>query len=119
MKKGAISKDDFKHKINQTVCGVCYKYSNLRKYILWALRLLEDMPLIFNSVKFLTAGQVPKKEIFDVYIVDDLESHKAATADLVDAPKPNGGTITIVLKSKSCNELILQTWSVIAKKFKQ
>ena len=66
--------------------------------------MLEDIPLIFSSIKFLTPGQVPKKEIFDVYIVDDLELHKLATADFVDAPRQNGGTITILLKSKYCND---------------
>ena len=93
-------KDDSKYRVNQTACGVCYKYQNLRKYILWSLRLFEDMPLIFSNVKFLTPEEVPKKALFDIYIVDDLASHKAAIADLAGPPRA-GGAITIVLKSKS------------------
>ena len=30
------------------VLGVCHKYLNLKRYVLWALHLLEDMPLIFS-----------------------------------------------------------------------
>jgi hypothetical protein len=58
------------------------------------------MPLIFTTVKFLTPEEVPKRALFDVYIVDDLQSHKAALADFADASSKTGGTITIVLKSK-------------------
>lgn len=89
-------KDESKYRLNQSVCGVCYQHTNLRKYILWALRLLEDMPFIFSSVKFLTADQVSKERLFDVYIVDDFALHKTAIADLDDKP-----TITVHIKSKS------------------
>jgi hypothetical protein len=81
MKKEAI-KEETKHRLNQSVCGVCYKYTNLRKYILWALRLLEDMPIIFTTVKYLEPDQVVHAALFHVYIVDDLDAHKIATADL-------------------------------------
>ena len=30
------------------VLGVCHKYPNLKRYVLWALHLLEEMPLIFS-----------------------------------------------------------------------
>lgn len=69
------------------------------------------MPLIFTSVKFLTPEEVPKRALFDVYIVDDLQSHKAAIADFSDAPPKTGGTITIVLKSKQTLQSWYQIWS--------
>ena len=50
------------------VLGVCYKNQNLKRYILWALKLLEDMPLIFETVEF---RETPI-DGFDVYLVDSL-----------------------------------------------
>lgn len=55
------------------VIGICYKHSNLKKYILWALKLLEDMPAIFSQVEFCQANP---SEQFDIYLVDDLDSHR-------------------------------------------
>ena len=97
MKKFGI-KDDSKYRLNQSVCGVCYKHTNLRKYILWALRLLEDMPLIFSDVKFLSPAQVSSSPMFHVYIVDDLEAHQMAAKNLT--MEDGQGNITLVMKSK-------------------
>ena len=36
-----------------TVCGTCFTHGNLKKYILWALKLLEDMPGVINKVTWL------------------------------------------------------------------
>ena len=36
----------------KSVCGICYKHKNLKKYILWALKLLEDMPALFDRIAF-------------------------------------------------------------------
>jgi hypothetical protein len=52
------------------VLGVCHKYPNLKRYILWALYLLEDMPQLFGAIEFSTTA-VPG---FDVYIVDDISN---------------------------------------------
>ena len=55
-----------------SVLGVCYSYANLRKYILWALKLMEDMPQIFDRIEFSTTI----KPGFDVYLVDDIHESK-------------------------------------------
>ena len=65
------------------VLGICSKYPKLKKYILWALCLIEDMEQIFSDVKF--SDQF--KPGYDVYIVDDLI-----------APLPNA--LVIHMKSK-------------------
>ena len=51
-----------------SVQGVCFTYPNLRKYILWALHLLEDMPELISNVQIDTTV----KPGFDIYLVDDL-----------------------------------------------
>ena len=56
----------------RTVAGVVYKYTGFKKYILWALKLMEDMPHLFCDVVFLTPEQVSKGPKYDIYIVDDL-----------------------------------------------
>ena len=49
------------------VCGVCFKHSHLKKYILWALKLMEDMPAIFPKVEYLnqfdTSGSCNRLEM--------------------------------------------------------
>ena len=57
------------------VLGVCNKHPNLKRYILWALKLCEDMPRVFTTVEFSTEV----KPGFDVYISDH------AYADLPNA----------------------------------
>ena len=71
------------------VCGICYRHKNLKKYILWALKLLEDMPRLFGRIHYTeNAVQLQQSKPFDVYIVDDVSDHKA----------PNG-SITIYMKN--------------------
>lgn len=52
----------------KTVLGVCSKHPNFKRYVLWALKLCEDMPLVFKSVEF--SAEV--KPGYDVYITDHL-----------------------------------------------
>ena len=60
------------------VAGACFKHKHLKKYILWALKMLEDMPAIFPKAEYLsqydnydskkTYQQAP---FYDFYLVDD------------------------------------------------
>ena len=73
----------------KSVCGICYKHKNLKKYILWALKLLEDMPALFDRIAFIDKPQeLASGRSFDIYIVDDVSTHKA----------PNG-SITVHMKN--------------------
>jgi len=49
------------------VLGVCSKYPKLKRYILWALHLLEDMQIVVQFNSSVLPG-------FDVYIMDDLST---------------------------------------------
>ena len=51
-----------------SVQELCFTYTNLRKYILWALHLMEDMPDIFDRIEIGTTVQPG----FDVYLVDEV-----------------------------------------------
>jgi hypothetical protein len=70
--------------MNKTVAGVCFKHNNLKKYVLWSLKLMEDMPAIFSKLEYLNQYEgyskdknVSKPEIkFDFYMVDDLDMAK-------------------------------------------
>lgn len=59
------------------MCGIIYKYKNLKKYILWTLKLLEDMPGLFYKVDFVEKEGMPQGR-YDIYLVDDVESFKQA-----------------------------------------
>ena len=68
-----------------SVMAICYKYPGMKKYMLWALKLMEDMPHLFKRVHFHSQlGKPSRREqkeargTFDIYLVDDLESHRSA-----------------------------------------
>jgi hypothetical protein len=44
------------------VAGACFKNKGLKKYILWALKMLEDMPAIFPKVEYLKEYENFKSE---------------------------------------------------------
>ena len=89
----------------KSVCGICYKHKNLKKYILWALKLLEDMPALFDRIAFTDKPQeLASGRSFDIYIVDDVSTHTA----------PNG-TITIHMKNTVSGDQELSELELLAK----
>lgn len=75
-----------------SVQGVCFTYTNLRKYILWALHLMEDMPLIFDKIDIDTTV----KPGYDIYLMDD-----------VPAKPPQGLVIHFKSKANTLSYLLL------------
>ena len=89
----------------KSVCGICYKHKNLKKYILWALKLMEDMPALFNRFRFTERPQdLANDTPYDIYIVDDVSMHN-----------PPKGTITIYMKNTVSGDQELSELEILAR----